>query len=115
MGQTTGDAQWREAKKRCRLSGEALAMAREMGLTVSEQLIPREMLYVADEVFFTGTAAEITPIRSVDKINVGTGAAPGPVTQALRREFFNIVNGTVPDRFGWLTAVPVASPQPVTV
>jgi branched-chain amino acid aminotransferase len=88
-----------------------IQLAREMGLTVTEQLIPREMLYVADEVFFTGTAAEITAIRSVDKINVS--AAPGPITQALRREFFNIVNGTVPDRFQWMTPVPVN--QPVTV
>ena len=89
-------------------------LAREMAIPVVEQLVPREMLYVADEVFFSGTAAEITPIRSVDKITVGNGAI-GPITKALQREFFNIVNGVVPDRFHWLTPVPVASAQPVSV
>ena len=66
------------------------------------------MLYIADEVFFTGTAAEITPIRSVDRIQVGTGRR-GPITEAIQREFFAIVNGTKPDRFGWLTPVPVSA------
>lgn len=89
-------------------------LAKEMAIPVVEQLIPREMLYIADEVFFSGTAAEITPIRSVDKITVGKGAI-GPVTKALQREFFNIVNGAVPDRFHWLTPVPVWSAQPVSV
>ena len=91
-----------------------LQLAKEMAIPVVEQLIPREMLYIADEVFFSGTAAEITPIRSVDKITVGKGAI-GPVTKALQREFFNIVNGAVPDRFHWLTPVPVSSAQPVSV
>jgi len=91
-----------------------LQLAREMGVPVVEQMIPREMLYIADEVFFTGTAAEITPIRSVDKISVGKGVV-GPVTKSLQREFFNIINGVVPDRFHWLTPVPVTSSQPVTV
>ena len=72
-------------------------LAREMAVPVVEQMIPRELLYIADEVFFTGTAAEITPIRSVDKILVAKGAT-GPMTKALQREFFNIVNGVVPDR-----------------
>jgi branched-chain amino acid aminotransferase len=89
-------------------------LAKEMGVTVVEQMIPREMLYVADEVFFSGTAAEITPIRSVDKIPVAKGTV-GPITKALHREFFNIVNGAVPDRFHWLTPVPVATVQPVSV
>jgi branched-chain amino acid aminotransferase len=65
------------------------------------------MLYIADEVFFCGTAAEITPIRSVDRITVGAGKR-GPITEKLQREFFAIVEGRVPDRFGWLT--PVAQP-----
>lgn len=89
-----------------------IQLAREMAIPVVEQLIPREMLYIADEVFFSGTAAEITPIRSVDKIAIAKGAV-GPITKALQREFFNIVNGVVPDRFHWLT--PVAVSQPVTV
>jgi len=72
------------------------------------------MLYIADEVFFTGTAAEITPIRSVDRISVGNGGI-GPVTRKLQKEFFGIVTGEKPDRFGWLTAVPVSSKQPVGV
>ncbi len=86
-----------------------MEMAREMGVPVVEQMIPREMLYVADEVFFTGTAAEITPIRSVDKITIADGVA-GPITKALQKEFYGIVNGTIPDRFGWLTPVPMNQP-----
>jgi branched-chain amino acid aminotransferase len=91
-----------------------IQLAKEMALPVIEQQLPREMLYVADEAFFSGTAAEITPIRSVDKIAVAKGAV-GPVTKAIQREFFNIVNGVVPDRFHWLTPVPVTSTQPVSV
>jgi branched-chain amino acid aminotransferase len=91
-----------------------LKLAREMGIPVVEAGIPREMLYIADEAFFTGTAAEITPIRSVDRINVGKGNV-GPITKALQREFFGIVNGTQPDRHHWLTPVPVTSMQPVGV
>jgi branched-chain amino acid aminotransferase len=81
-----------------------LALARRLGIPVVEQAVPREMLYVADEVFFTGTAAEITPIRSVDKITVGRGAR-GPVTEALQKAFFDVVNCRVPDEFSWLTFV----------
>jgi len=91
-----------------------IQLAREMAIPVVEQMIPREMLYIADEVFFSGTAAEITAIRSVDKILVAKGAT-GSITKALQREFFNIVNGVVPDRFHWLTPVPVASAQTVSV
>ncbi len=91
-----------------------LCIARDLGIPVVEQSIPREMLYIADEVFFSGTAAEITPIRSVDKITVGKGVV-GPLTHSIRREFFGIVNGTAPDRFNWLTPVPIASKQPVGV
>jgi branched-chain amino acid aminotransferase len=91
-----------------------LKLAREIGIPVLEAGIPREMLYIADEVFFTGTAAEVTPIRSVDRIAVSKGEV-GPITRALQREFFGIVRGEKPDRFDWLTQVPVASKQPVGV
>ena len=73
--------------------------------------LPREMLYLADEVFFTGTAAEITPIRSVDKIVVGNGAR-GPVTEALQKAFFDVIECRVPDEFGWLTFVREAARRP---
>jgi len=91
-----------------------LKLARDLGIPVVEAGIPREMLYIADEVFFTGTAAEVTPIRSVDRITVGNGTV-GPITKALQREFFAIVRGEKADRFNWLTPVPVASKQPVGV
>jgi branched-chain amino acid aminotransferase len=82
----------------------AIVLAGDLGIPVIETFIPREMLYIADEVFFTGTAAEITPIRSVDRIKIGTGRR-GPVADSLQREFFAIVNGTKADRHGWLSAV----------
>jgi branched-chain amino acid aminotransferase len=91
-----------------------IKLAQELGIPFVEQMIPREMLYVADEVFFSGTAAEITPIRSVDKITVTKGQI-GPITRALQKEFFGIVRGTAPDRHGWLTPVPVGSKQAVAV
>ncbi len=91
-----------------------LQIARELGIPAVEQGIPREMLYIADEVFFTGTAAEVTPIRSVDKISVGDGGM-GPITKRIRQEFFAIVRGEKPDRFRWLTPVEVGSKQPVSV
>jgi len=81
-----------------------LALARRLDIPVREQEMPREMLYLADEVFFTGTAAEITPIRSIDKITVGRGMR-GPVTEALQKAFFDVVECRVPDEFGWLTYV----------
>jgi branched-chain amino acid aminotransferase len=81
-----------------------LTLAEELGLDAREEPIPREMLYVADEVFFCGTAAEITPIRSVDGIAVGDGRR-GPITTQLMTAFFDIVEGRVPDRYGWLTPV----------
>jgi len=89
-----------------------LQLARELGIEVVEQMIPREMLYISDEVFFSGTAAEITPIRSVDKITVGTGKI-GPVTRALKDEFFGILEGRKADRHNWLTPIPVKSKEPV--
>jgi branched-chain amino acid aminotransferase len=91
-----------------------LQIARDLGIAVVEQMIPREMLYIADEAFFTGTAAEITPIRSVDKIKVGKGGI-GPMTKAIQKEFYAIVRGEKADRHGWLTPVPVRSKQPVGV
>lgn len=93
-----------------------IRIANDLRITVVEQPIPREMLYIAEEVFFSGTAAEITPIRSVDKITVGKGVI-GPVTKAIQKEFFGIVNGTEADRYHWLTPVPVKknAQQPVTV
>ena len=81
-----------------------MALARRQGIPVVEQMIPREMLYIADEAFLTGTAAEITPIRSVDKITVGRGAR-GPVTEALQQAFFDVIECRVPDEFSWLTFV----------
>lgn len=81
-----------------------MTIARDLGYTVSESVIPREALYIADEVFFVGTAAEVTPIRSVDKITVGAGRR-GPVTEAIQRRFFEVINGEVPDVHGWLTYV----------
>jgi len=91
-----------------------LRIAQELKIPVAEQGIPREMLYIADEAFFSGTAAEVTSIRSVDKISVGKGV-PGPVTKAIQKEFYGIVRGEKADRFGWLTPVPVGSKQPVSV
>jgi branched-chain amino acid aminotransferase len=91
-----------------------LHIAQELGIPVVEQIIPREMLYIADELFFSGTAAEITPIRSVDKITVGHGIA-GHITKTVRKEFYAIVNGTTEDRFGWMTPVPTKQKQPVGV
>lgn len=81
-----------------------IRIARELGYTISEQVIPREMLYIADELFFTGTAAEITPIRSVDRIEIGSGK-PGPVTLAVQETYMGIATGEMPDRYGWLTRV----------
>jgi branched-chain amino acid aminotransferase len=89
-----------------------MTIARDAGYTVVEQQIAREMLYIADEVFFTGTAAEVTPIRSVDRIPVGNGAR-GPVTERLQKEFFGLLRGERDDPYGWLTPVPVAVEAPV--
>jgi branched-chain amino acid aminotransferase len=93
-----------------------ITLGEDIGVPVVEQMIPREMLYLADEVFFCGTASEITPIRAIDKININNGVT-GPVTLALQREFYGIVNGAAPDRHNWFTPVPVKdrSKQPVGV
>src|SRR5579863_8276747 len=85
-----------------------LTLARDLEIPLVETIVPREMLYIADEVFFSGTAAEITPIRSIDRIPIGKGRR-GPVAERLQKEFFAIVNGTKPDRHGWLS--PVGRPE----
>jgi branched-chain amino acid aminotransferase len=79
----------------------------DLGIPVAEQIIPREMLYIADEVFLSGTAAEITPVRSVDRIKVGAGER-GAITKRIQEEFFAITSGKKPDRHNWLS--PVGSP-----
>jgi branched-chain amino acid aminotransferase len=81
-----------------------MTLAADLGFQVRETVIPREALYIADEVFFVGTAAEVTPIRSIDKIAIGTGRR-GPLTEAIQRAFFDVVNGETPDTHGWLTFV----------
>ncbi len=81
-----------------------LKIAQDMGYETREGIIPREDLYTADELFFTGTASEVTPIRSVDRIEVGAGDA-GPITLELQQRFLGIAKGTEEDKFGWLTPV----------
>jgi branched-chain amino acid aminotransferase len=79
-------------------------LAREFGIRIQQHVIPRETLYIADEVFFSGTAAEITPVTKIDNIVVGSGKR-GPITQKIQSEFFAIVEGKGPDRHGWFTPV----------
>ena len=86
-------------------------LARDLGLEVAEQAIPREMLYFADELFFTGTAAEITPIRSVDRIDIGPGHR-GPITADLQKAFFGLFSGETADTRGWLEPVEDANSRP---
>ena len=86
-----------------------ITLARQMGLPVVEQALPRELLYICDEAFFTGTAAEVTHLRSVDRIIIGDGTM-GPITAALHKAFFDIVNGLAEDRYNWLTPVTVREP-----
>jgi len=81
-----------------------IRLAKDLGITLVEETIPREMLYIAEEVFFTGSAAEITPIRSVDKITIGNGSR-GPVVKRLQDEFFAYINGERKDKYSWLTYV----------
>ncbi len=89
-----------------------VTIAGQLGIPIVETIIPREMLYIADEVFFSGTAAEVTPIRSVDRVTVGTGRR-GPITERIQSRYFEIVKGETEDEFGWLTAV-AGVPEPVT-
>jgi branched-chain amino acid aminotransferase len=81
-----------------------IILAQDLGYSVTTRPIPREALYIADEAFFTGSAAEITPITSIDHIEVGCGSR-GPITQALQDAFFNVVEGRAEDKHGWLTYV----------
>ena len=86
-----------------------LTLARHLGYTVREEQLPREALYWADEVFLTGTAAEITPVRSVDGLTVGSGSR-GPITRRLQEAFFGLFDGSTEDAWGWLEPVPAAVP-----
>jgi len=81
-----------------------ITLAQDLGIELVQDAVPRELLYIADEVFLTGSAAEITPVRSIDKIKVGSGCR-GPVTERIQKEFFAIISGEKPDRHGWLTPV----------
>ncbi len=83
-----------------------IKLAEEMGIKIIEENIPREALYIADEVFFTGSAAEITPIAEIDGIVIGPGHR-GPITEKLQKRYFDILEGRVADKYGWLTYVPV--------
>jgi branched-chain amino acid aminotransferase len=85
-----------------------IRLARDKGIEVRECAIPRELLYVADELFMTGTAAEITPIRSVDRLTVGTGKR-GPITESLQAAFFGLFNGRTPDQWNWLDPVDMSA------
>jgi len=86
-----------------------MRLARERGIEIRETSIPREMLYIADELFFTGTAAEVTPIRSVDRLQVGIGRR-GPVTETLQKAFFGLFSGATADKWGWLDYVDMQAP-----
>jgi branched-chain amino acid aminotransferase len=81
-----------------------MRLAEDMGIEVVEQAIPREMLYFADEIFMTGTAAEVTPVRSVDRIEIGSGTR-GPITKSIQEQFFGLFSGRTPDTRGWLEPV----------
>jgi branched-chain amino acid aminotransferase len=85
-----------------------MKMAADLGIEVREQTILREFLYTCDEAFFCGTAAEVTPVTSVDRINVGDGK-PGPVTLKIQKQYLGIARGSIPDKHNWLTPVPVAA------
>jgi branched-chain amino acid aminotransferase len=81
-----------------------ITLAKDIGIQIIEQPIPREALYIADELFFTGTAAEVSPIRSVDGIQIGAGRR-GPITEQLQSAFFDLISGEIEDRWGWLVPV----------
>jgi branched-chain amino acid aminotransferase len=91
-----------------------IRLATERGYEVRETSIPREMLYIADEIFMTGTAAEITPVRSVDRLSVGTGKR-GPITEALQSAFFGLFSGKTPDKYGWLEPVETTAKRAAAV
>ena len=79
-----------------------IQLLKDLDIPVVEDTIPREMLYIAEEVFFTGSAAEITPIKSIDKISIGSGSR-GPITRQLQKKFFAYINGEIADKYNWLT------------
>ncbi|MBS0578713.1 MAG: branched-chain amino acid transaminase [Proteobacteria bacterium] len=87
-----------------------MRLARERGIEVREAALPRELLYIADEAFFTGTAVEITPIRSVDRLPIGNGKR-GPITETLQNAFFGLFSGKTPDKWGWLDYVDMSAPR----
>ncbi len=89
-----------------------IKIARDLGYEVREETIPREMLYIADEVFFSGSAAEITPISQIDQLQVGTGKR-GPITERLQTAFFEYLEGRAEDKFNWLTYIPITKKEPV--
>jgi branched-chain amino acid aminotransferase len=89
-----------------------MTLCRDLNIPVTEQVVPRELLYISDELFFCGTAVEITPIRTVDRIKIGTGSR-GPITHRLQEEFFALTSGKKNDRHNWLS--PVRVPENATV
>ena len=91
-----------------------IQVAGDLGYRMREENVPREMLYIADELFFAGTAVEITPVRSVDKITVGNGRR-GPITEAIQRRFLSVINGDSPDTHGWLTYLDQTGSRPEPV
>jgi branched-chain amino acid aminotransferase len=87
-----------------------ITLAKDHGFEIREEMLPREVLYIADEAFFVGTAVEVTPIRSVDKIAIGNGRR-GPITEAIQQAFFDVINGVVADKHGWLEFVYDGEPR----
>ena len=87
-----------------------ITLAKEFGIEVREMAVPREMLYIADELFFTGTATEVAPIRSVDAIQIGNGKR-GPITAKLQQAYFALVQGKAADKYGWLDYVDMNAPR----
>ena len=87
-----------------------IRLARERGIEVREAALPRELLYLADEAFFTGTAVEITPIRSCDRLAIGNGKR-GPITETLQNAFFGLFSGKTPDKWGWLDYIDMSAPR----
>jgi len=90
-----------------------ITFCEEWGIPVRRDPMPRGMLYTCDEAFYTGTAVEVTPIRSVDRIPVGDGK-PGPITKRIIQEYLAVTRGEIADRHGWLSLVPVAVEQAAT-
>ena len=87
-----------------------ITLAKDLGFVVREEMLPRELLYIADEAFFVGTAVEVTPIKSVDKIPIGNGRR-GPITEAIQQAFFDTINGRIADKHGWLEFVYDGEPR----